>query len=299
MSKIVFYFSNIAHARRAVCAAIVAVAVTTLSHPTAAQTRPAKGTTASGTTATTDDQRKAQEHFQRAKELYQAGSYRDAITELDVARGLDPDAKDLVMNLGIVHEKLGEYDEAITFFKHYLGMEAVTPAERTRAEGIIKRIEGAKRSAPTTVIGEPSRAATSTEVTVRNEPSPPRPTPVYAEPAYGRIDALTVTAGTVAIVGLVVGSGLGIYALLAKPTSSFVTGRDGTYANLEQKTADAHSVAVVADVSFGVGVVAALGTAWLYFARTKSNVALSGRPSTRVSAAPTRDGGVVLLGGSF
>src|SRR5690606_19781621 len=92
-----------------------------------------------------EEKRRAQAHFQRAKELYQAGSYREAIAELEAARELDPGAKDLVMNLGIVHEKLGRFDEALDYFQTYLDMEGVTPAERTKAEGIIKRIEGAKR----------------------------------------------------------------------------------------------------------------------------------------------------------
>ena len=245
----------------------------------------------------TEDQRKAQEHFQRAKELYQAGKYEGAIAELEVARGLDPKAKDLVMNLGIVHEKLGRYDEAIEHLRTYLDMEGVTPAERTKVEGMIKRIEGAKRSAP-----QPSATTPSTAPSV----TPPAPTstpPEETAPPRGRVDALTITAGSIAILGLGLGTGLGIYALSTRPGDGFVTGRDGSYATLQQKTDDAHTAAVIADVSLGVGLVAALATGWLYFARTKDPAAgpTTGTNAARVSVMPaaSASGGALYVGGRF
>ena len=75
----------------------LAVAAATVSLPALAQPR-APSTTADTAAAQTDEQRKAQEHFQRAKELYSTGKYSEAIAELEVARELDPKAKDLVMN---------------------------------------------------------------------------------------------------------------------------------------------------------------------------------------------------------
>ena len=53
---------------------------------------------------TKEAQSDAQVHFKRAKEMYQAGSYKDAIVELEEARKLDPEARDLVFNLGVVSE---------------------------------------------------------------------------------------------------------------------------------------------------------------------------------------------------
>ncbi|MBX3217951.1 MAG: hypothetical protein KF850_38450, partial [Labilithrix sp.] len=66
------------------------LAAATVSLPAFAQ--PRAGAAASETAAApqTDEQRKAQEHFQRARDLYQAGKYSEAISELEIARGLDP-----------------------------------------------------------------------------------------------------------------------------------------------------------------------------------------------------------------
>jgi tetratricopeptide (TPR) repeat protein len=238
----------------------------------------------------TKEQLEAQQHFQRAKDLYASGAYREAIAELEQARGLDPKAKDLVFNLGIVHEKLGKFDEAITFFRQYMEMESVTSAERAKAENIIKRIEGAKREVPVTPA--PTGIATITE---------PPPSPPPEEPGRGRIDALTIGAGSVAIVGLGVGTAFGILALSNKPPTGFVTGRDGTYDVLQTKQSDAHTQAIVADIGFGVGIVAALATAYLYFGRTAHAPEPKRTGLVRISpsAAPVTSGGVVMLGGSF
>jgi len=207
----------------------------------------------------TEDQIKAQQHFQKAKELYQAGNYREAIAELEVARKLDPKAKDLVMNLGIVHEKLGKYDEAIGYLRSYLEMEGVSAAERVKVEGMIKRIEGAKKEAPTT----PTATATPTSTNTSAPPPPPPP------PSRGRVDAATIAVGTIAAVGLIGGGALGIYAITSRPSDGFVTGRDGSYANLQEKTDDAHTYAIIADIGLGVGIVAAIVTGYLYFGRMK------------------------------
>ncbi|MBX3207990.1 MAG: tetratricopeptide repeat protein [Labilithrix sp.] len=279
--------------RRGSWVPLFCLAAATVSLPVLAQPRP--GGTTSETAPQTEDQRKAQEHFHRARELYQAGKYSEAIAELEVARGLDPKAKDLVLNLGIVHERLGKYDEAIGHLRSYLEMDGVTPAERARAEGMIKRIEGAKDAAPAPTVAPTATAPTTAP--------PPTSAPSAEPPPRGRVDALTVAAGAVAVVGLGVGAGVGIYALGARPAEGFVTGRDGSYATLQQKTNDAHTAAIVADVSLGVGVVATLVTAWLYFGRTKAPAsapeAASRAARFSVTPAPARAGGAVLLGGAF
>ena len=70
----------------------------------------------------------------------------------------------------------------------------------------------------------------------RGQPAPPsRRRRAPRRPRNGRIDAATVTAGSIAIVGLGVGATFGILALSSKP-SGFVTGRDGTYDTLQSKT---------------------------------------------------------------
>lgn len=234
-----------------------------LASPTAALAQPSSAPAG----AQTEDQAKAQQHFQRAKDLYQQGSYREAIQELELARSLDPKAKDLVFNLGIVHEKLGKFDEAITYFRQYEEMEGVTAQEKTKAESIIKRIEGAKREVAANPQATPANNGEPGAGTPP-EGQPTKPSPGGAEPARGRIDAATIATGSVAVVALGVGTIFGIRAVAMRPTD-FVTGRDGTYAQFQQQNDDAHTSAIIADVGIGVGIVAAIATAWLYFGRTK------------------------------
>jgi tetratricopeptide (TPR) repeat protein len=201
--------------------------------------------------AQTEDQLKAQQHFNRAKELYQQGAYREAIAELEIARALDPKAKELVFNLGLLHEKLAKFDEAIAWYQKHLEMD-LTPQERAKTESIIKRIEGAKAQVPT-----PTTTA-----------SPTAPPPQRPPPERGRVDTATIAAGSVAVVALGVGTYFGINAVASRP-NDFVTGRDGSYATLVEKTDDAHTSAIVADVAIGIAVVATIATLYLYFGRTK------------------------------
>jgi len=211
----------------------------------------------------TEEQAKAQQHFQRAKELYSQGKYNEAVAELEEARRLDPKGKDLVFNLGIVHEKLQKYDEAIALFRQYMEMEGVTAVEKSKADAVIKRIEGAKQEVASKPQPPPDGQRPPGD---ENNGQPKKPG--AENPAHGRIDAATIAAGSVAVVALGVGTFFGIRAVTTRPTN-FVTGRDGTYADFQKKNDDAHTAAIISDVGLGVGIVAALATAWLYFGRTK------------------------------
>jgi tetratricopeptide (TPR) repeat protein len=245
---------------------------------------------AGAATPHTEDQARAQKHFHRARELYSAGSYRDAITELEAARALDPQAKELVFNLGIVHEKLARFDEAIGDFQKYMEMDGVTPAERAKAESIIKRIEGAKREAQVSGGAPPAGGPPGpTEGLAGGDGNGPRP---EAPAPRGRIDAATITAGSVAAVGLGVGLVFGIRAVALRPgDGQFVTGRDGTYADLVQKTQEARDSAIVADVGLAIGVVGAAATALLYFGRTREPASASAPASPATEpGAPAASG---------
>jgi tetratricopeptide (TPR) repeat protein len=225
---------------------------------------------------------RALEHFQKAKELYLSGAYREAIAELLAARDIDPNAKDLVFNLGVVNEKLGHIEEALKYFRLYATMDLL-PDERARAEAYIKRLEGAK-----------------TEIVVPTVSPPPTvaPPPPVVEPKRGRVDAATILAGGVAIVGVGVGIGFGVKALADKPKANFVTGPDGTYDQLVSETNTSHAEAIVADVGFSVGLAASLFTAYLYFGRLKNRPS-SSTSGASVSVTPLEGGGAFFLVGSF
>ncbi len=249
-----------------------------------------------GTPATPEAQAAAQQHFQKARDLYQAGSYRDALAELEAARALDPSGKDLVFNVGVVCEKLGRIDDALGHFRMYVEMEGVTAQEKARAESFIKRLEGAKRELPPTKVPPP-----------REDKRPPPPPPEKVkdrETPRGRLDALTYLAGGVGLAGLAVGTTFGVMSLSTQPSADFLTGRDGTYADLKDRTDRAHTQAVVADVGFAVGAVGAIAAAFLYLSRPKMTAAgpITGRvlriDGAFVGPAGTT-GGACGVGGRF
>jgi tetratricopeptide (TPR) repeat protein len=267
-----------------------------------ASAQPTATGAATRTTATPSDaQQKAEAHYKRAREFYGSGAYREAAAELEAAHALDPTAKDLVFNLGIVSEKLGRIDDALRYFRLYLTMEGVTDPEKQKAEALVRRLEGAKREVPP----PPERS--------EGTPPPPSGTPSEKPPERGRIDAATLIAASVAVLGLGVGTTFGIKALADRPKSSFVTGRDGSYQDLTDQTSRAHTEAIVGDVGLGIGIVAAAAAAYLYFARPKiaprsrvepsaGTTTKSDRPSrepARLTAAPLPHGGALVLQGCF
>src|SRR5690348_444092 len=50
------------------------------------------------------------QHFEEALVHYREGHYRAAVAELEAALTFDPTSKDLLYNLALVHEKLGQLD---------------------------------------------------------------------------------------------------------------------------------------------------------------------------------------------
>ncbi|WP_394847958.1 tetratricopeptide repeat protein [Pendulispora brunnea] len=227
----------------------------TTSTPPAGSTATASGSNGTGGPEP-ETAAKAQQHFKRARELYQQGSYTEAIGELEAAHKLDPTAKDLVYNLILVNEKLGRIDAALEHMQTYMKMD-LDATERSRAETTQRRLEGAKAELERT----------------RPKPPPPKTEYIVKEKKvkieYGRIDALTVSTAVVALAGIGVGTYFGIKAMNDRPSDSFTTGRDGTYDDLTRKADDAHKSAQIADIGFAVGAVGAVATLVLYFARTK------------------------------
>jgi tetratricopeptide (TPR) repeat protein len=234
-----------------------------------------------GKKPTPEAMKAAQNHMTKARALYEAGNYPDAIAELETARALDPYAKDLVFNLGIVHEKALHIEEALHFYKLYLDMD-IEPAERARAENIVKRLEGARAHiTPTATATVTVTAPPATTIIVNNGPPP-----------HGRIDALTITSGLFALAGFGVGAGFGIAALGARPPSNYITGgpgdpnANGTYADLKAMVDQANTLAIIADIGFLTGLVFTGVTLGVYFGRTK-----------KVTVAPMGRG--IAVGGTF
>jgi len=232
----------------------------------------------------------ARRHFERARDCYAQGSYRDAIAELEAAHALDPNAKDLVFNLGVVHEKLGHIEDALRWSRLYVTMD-LTPAEREKADAYVHRLEGAKKE-----LQEDRPAPDTSAVAPLVSPVPSRPPPPE-RPSGTRMNALAAGLGGVSIAGLGFGVILAVKAEQDRPPSPFVTGRDGTYADLADRQVIAHREAITADVGFGVAAAAAVATVVLLVARMRDRAAV--QASTHLTAVPLRGGSGVLLEGAF
>jgi len=238
------------------------------------------------------NQAAAKRHFEKGRAYYAQGAYREAIGELEAAHALDPSSKHLVFNLGVVHEKLGDIDDALKYFKLYTTMD-LTQQERDRADAYVKRLEGAKHEVEQAQTAQTSSATTSA-------PPPPTVPTAHERPPLGRIDVWTIGAGTVAVAGLAFGIVLAAKAEHDKPPSPFITGKNGTYADLVDRQANAHREAVMADIGFGVAGAAAAAAAVLFFARPRSGASSTTTTgTTSVSAAPLTGGGALFVQGSF
>jgi tetratricopeptide (TPR) repeat protein len=231
----------------------------------------------------------ARKHFDKARADYAQGAYREAIGELEAAHALDPNAKDLVFNLGVVHEKLADIDDALKWFRLYTSMN-LTPTERDRADAYVKRLEGAKKE----LDAKQAAAAAASAAT----PPPPPPPHDTGPPVHGRIDALTIAGASVTGVALVVGIVMAAKAEQDKPPANFVTTSTQTYDDLVNRVSTSHQEAVVADISFVAAAVLAGATTYLYLGRTRDPAPASSG-STSVSAAPLTGGAAFFVQGSF
>jgi tetratricopeptide (TPR) repeat protein len=238
----------------------------------------------------------ARRHFDKARTDYAQGSYREAIAELEAAHALDPSAKDLVFNLGVVHEKLSDIDDALQWFQLYTTM-TLTLQERDRADAYIRRLEGAKKELAQhppepSPSGSPGTPPPTESALLPIGPPPPAPR------RRGRIDGATIAAVSVTGAALVFATVMSVKAKVDEPPTPFVTGRDGTYSELQSRTDTAHREAIFADAGFGLAIAAGITAAVLYFARTGDSSAPAPAPVT-VSPTPLTGGGGLIVQGSF
>ena len=180
---------------------------------------------------------RAAEHFERALAWYRAGKYRRAVDELDAALERDPGGKDLVFNLALVQEKLGDLSGAIASLERFQSMEK-DPKELERASQTIERLQGARAEL---IAGRPAFAPASDDA----EPCP--------EPHLrGKFDGWVIGTGSLALASLVVGSVFAVRALSFDAAKEPSRGRDA---------------AIVADVALSTSLLAGAGSLALYFGR--------------------------------
>jgi tetratricopeptide (TPR) repeat protein len=188
----------------------------------------------------------AARHFAEAQAAYDEGAYDSAAASLQKALTYDPGGQDLIYNLALVQEKLGDLDAAIANFRRVYEMEDDAD-EKDRLERVIQRLEGARErgavdSAPQLVFIPP--------------PSPAEFPPEAPRDERPRVSRSVGVVGSVGIAALAAGTALGIAALTTRgaanrPTTS-ATGVD----DLQRRADRAYALAVAADLSFAVGIAA-------------------------------------------
>jgi tetratricopeptide (TPR) repeat protein len=209
-------------------------------------------------------QAQAKGHFEQALSYYRAGKYRSAVIELQAAIDRDPSGKDLVYNLALVDEKLGDYTAAIAALRRFQALET-DAIEVTRAERTIERLEGARAE-----LADETRSAYFAGT-------------LCAKPARGRFDAWVVGATSVAVVAAVTGAIFGVRALFLDPAGS-TTGPSTSFDSLRSRAHRAHSSAVIADLAFAVSFASGATAAGLYFMRPPRSAANSFVPQASASS---------------
>ncbi len=180
----------------------------------------------------------AHEHFERALTWYRAGKYRRAVEELDAALDQDPGGKDLVFNLALVQEKLGDLDGAIRSLGRFQSLEK-DPVEIERATEAIERLQGARVEAIAN-----ARLGAAPAVTV--------PSPSARE--RGKLDAWVIGTGSLAIASFVVGTVFAVRALTLDSDGDSNGARDA---------------AMITDLAFATSVLSGAGSLGLYLGRYK------------------------------
>ena len=213
-------------------------------------------------------------YFEQARAAYKRGEYRRAVDSLEQALTLDPGGKDLVFNLALVHEKLGEIDRALFYLTKLVQMEK-DPADAAHAREAIHRLEGARVE----VAPEKHGAEAAAEVAPADEAqAPPLAAGGAKAPARRRkVDAWVLVASGVAVAAAAVGGYFGVRALSAQPAADEATGPGRSIDELRDRADEAHSLALVADVAFAVSLASGAVAATLYFVRSPEPATQSAR----------------------
>lgn len=267
--------------------ALLASSVPALADPP----KPAATSSADAAKEKRERQAHAVELHNEAKALYERGLYRRAITKLEAALALDPDGKELVYNLALIHEKLAEPDLAETYYTRYIEMET-DPKLREQAQAAVKRIQGAKVKLKADL--EERAAATSAPSSVASAPVVAgRPAQASRAPS-----PMVLVIGGVAVAALGVGIGFGVSALATQPVNAS-TGPHVTAYDLEMRARSAHTQAVVADLAIGTSVVVGLAASLLYLLETRTAPGVAPQPQGSASPPVARGPAAIRMEAPF
>ncbi len=224
-------------------------------------------------------QARAVELHDEAKVLYERGLYRRAIAKLEAAIELDPEGKELVYNLALIHEKLAEADVAEGYYLRYIQMET-DPKARERALAIVKRLHGAQKNLEADL---QERAIAST---TSAGSSAPTARVDAAAPVSRTPSPMVFVIGGVAVAAVGVGIGFGVSALATNPGSA-TTGPDLTAYDLEARARSAHTQAVIADLAFITSLVVGATATVLYLVESHGGRGAPAATPSSPAAAPS------------
>jgi tetratricopeptide (TPR) repeat protein len=220
---------------------------------------------------------RARELAKKSADAYRRGDFKDAITYLDEAYAIDPQAV-LLYNKARAHEGLGNTDEAIANYARFLEQEP-----NTRDRGAIEqRLTTLRRQRDERIALEKAKAAHTEQAPAQHVTPPPEPEPRRSVLPY-------VVAGA-GVAGIATGAIFGMMALSRKDDA---VGEPVQRTSIDLKD-EASSLATVSTISFIVGaaLVAAGATWWVLDG--KKSPARGGMP-LRVGVAP----GFVGIGGAL
>ena len=233
---IVLSFASGAEAQSAAPAAPTSLAPASLAPAAPVSPAPAPGSPRVLTDGSASPAQAA-EHFERALAWYRAGKYQRAVDELKSALERDPGGKDLVYNLALVQEKLGDLEGAVVSLRRFLSMEK-DPKELERANQTIERLRGAQ--AELLAVGP---------VAV---PPAVAPAPCSVPRARGKFDGWVIGTGGLALASLLVGTVFGVRVLTL---------------DADGQQSQARDAAIVTDVALATSLLAGAGSVALYFGR--------------------------------
>jgi tetratricopeptide (TPR) repeat protein len=197
----------------------------------------------------------AVQYYEHALELYEQGRYREAAEELERARALDPNAPELLYNLGLVYERLNEFDRAIEYFTYYLRFD-LDDDERERIERTIARLRGARQHAPEE--GQGGGHGTETQ-------PPPRVVVRRMGLADGWFWGMVGTTIALTVTAIATGTTALVYA---NDSNEFVV--DDANRNVYDWLRDsARALRVTTDVLIGLAAATALTSVLLYVLRER------------------------------
>lgn len=181
----------------------------------------------------------ALELHDEALSLYARGEYESARAKLLEALGLDPEAKLLHYNLGLVAEKMGDLDNALKHYRDCLNMET-DRRERVALARIVKRIEGARLRVPKRY-SEAGEEASAGDADATDPGS-----------STSDLRVASYWTGGAAVAGVVAGGMLAGFAHAADPGRRPETSVATPVDTFQSQAEHAHHLGLGADVAFGV-----------------------------------------------